>query len=211
MRIQQTSRELHVQDLDKELLDKLDRYSISPKQFVNFKNQFTTKTADNYILKMIIDSEARQLGTRGHLEEASEVYDKLATFIAAEERDNPIETIKNKHRLSLRQYSRLGYNKVRIINCGDAGCKECKATSGMIIDISEALKRMPLPNTLCSFDLYRNTHSFCRCSYVPVADSIVIKEKKLKNDFSSFRKYLLPASILAFIISIALYFYNLYS
>ena len=208
MSIQQTSRELNVHELNKELLDKLDRYGISPKQFLKFKNQFTTKTADNYILKMIIGSEASQYGTRGHLEEAIEVYGKLATFIATEDRDNPIETLKNMHRLSLRQYSRLGYNKVKINNCGDVGCKECKAISDKIIDISEALIKMPLPSTLCSFDLYRNGHSFCRCSYEPVAESIFVKEKKIKSDYSSFKKYLLPVLIFFILFIIVLYVIN---
>ncbi len=209
MSIQHTARELNVHELDKEILQKLTRYGISPKKFVKFKNQFTTKTADNYIIKMILDSDARKHGSKGHLEDAIDVYNRLAAFIASEDRDNPVETLKNMHRLSLRQYSRLGYNKVRIKNCGDGGCKECKAISDKIIDISEALKKMPLPNSLCSFDLYRNNHSFCRCSYEPVADSIKINDKKEKKDYSPFKKYLIPAAILIILISAVFYFINL--
>ena len=158
---------------------------------------------------MILDSDARKHGSKGHLEDAKDIYNKLAAFIASEDRDNPVETLKNMHRLSLRQYSRLGYSKVRIKNCGDGGCKECKAISDKIIDISEALKKMPLPNTLCSFDLYRNNHSFCRCSYEPVADSIKINDKKEKKDYSLFRKYLIPAVLLIIFVSAVFYFINL--
>jgi len=209
MSIQHTSSELKLSELDKEVRDILERYAISPKQFVKFKNQFTTKTADNYIIKMILDSEARKYGSNGHLEDAISVYNKLATFIATEDKNNPIETIRNMHRLSLRQYSRLGYNKVRIQNCGAAGCRECKAISDKIVDISEALKKMPLPNPLCSFDLYRNGHSYCRCSYEPVAGSIKTTNKKNKYDYSLFRKYLVPAAILILIITTVFYFINL--
>lgn len=209
MSIQHTARELKVHELDKEVLNKLERYGISPRQFVKFKNQFTTKTADNYIIKMILDSDARKHGSKGHLEDAKDIYNKLAAFIASEDKDNPVETLRNMHRLSLRQYSRLGYNKVRIKNCGDGGCKECKAISDKIIDITEALKKMPLPNALCSFDLYRNNHSFCRCSYEPVADSIKINDKMKSKDFSLFRKYLIPAAILLFLVSSVFYFINL--
>ena len=46
MSIQHTAHKLNVHELDKEILHKLDRYGISPKKFVKFKNQFTTKTAD---------------------------------------------------------------------------------------------------------------------------------------------------------------------
>jgi len=209
MSIEHTSRELKIHELEEEVCEKLDRYGISTRKFVKFKNQFTTKTADNYIIKMILDSDARGHGSKGHLEEAKSVYNKLATFIATEDRDNPVETLRNMHRLSLRQYSRLGYNKVRIQNCGNAGCRECNATSNKIIDVSVALNKMPLPNPLCSFDLYRNGHSFCRCSYEPVADSITIKDKKIKNDYSLFRKYFIPAAILIFLASAVLYFINL--
>jgi len=209
MSIQHTSNELKVSELGKEVRDILERYAISPKQFVKFKNQFTTKTADNYIIKMILDSEARTYGSKGHLEDAISVYNRLSTFIATEDKDNPVETIRNMHRLSLRQYSRLGYSKVRIQNCGSVGCKECKAISNKIVDISEALKKMPLPNSLCSFDLYRNGHSYCRCSYEPVSGPIKLTNKKSKNDYSLFRKYLVPAAILILLITTIFYFLNL--
>lgn len=209
MSIQHTSGELKISELDNEVRDILDKYTISPKQFLKFKNQFTNKTADNYIIKMILDSEARTYGSKGHLEDAISVYNRLATFIATEDKDNPVETIKNMHRLSLRQYSRLGYNKVRIKNCGSVGCKECRAISNKIVDISEALKKMHLPNPLCSFDLYRNGHSYCRCSYEPVEGSINITNKKNINDYSLFRKYLVPAAVLILLITAIFYFLNL--
>ena len=206
---QQRSSDLKTSELDKEVLDLLDRYSISTKQFLKFKNQFTTKTANNYIIKMILDSEARSYGSKGHLEDAIKIYNRLATFIATEDKDNPVETIRNMHRLTLRQYSRLGYSKVRIINCGSVGCRECKAISNKIVDISEALKKMPLPNPMCSFDLYRNGHSYCRCSYEPVEGTVKINEKKIKKDYGLFRKYLVPAAILILIITAIFYFLNL--
>ena len=209
MSIQHTSNVLKVHELGNEVQEKLTRYGIFPKQFVKFKNQFTSKTEDNYIIKMILDSDARKYGSKGHLEEAKGVYEKLATFIATEDGDNPVETIRNMHRLSLRQYSRLGYSKVRIKNCGDAGCRECKALSDKIVDITEALIKMPLPNPMCSFDLYRNGHSYCRCSYEPVTDSIKISDKKELKDYSMFRKYLIPAAVLIFIITAVFYFMNL--
>jgi len=209
MSIQHTTDELNISELDKEVRDLLDSYDISPKQFLKFKNQFTTKTADNYIIKMILDSEARSFGSKGHLEDAITVYDRLATFIATEDKENPVETLRNMHRLSLRQYSRLGYNKVQIKNCGSVGCKECRAISNKIVDISEALKKMPLPNPLCSFDLYRNNHSYCRCSYEPVDGSINIATKKDINDYSLFRKYLVPAAVLILLITAIFYFFNL--
>ena len=143
MSIEHKTGDLKITELDKDVRDLLDRYDISTKQFLKFKNQFTTNTANNYIIKMILDSEARSFGSKGHLEDAISVYDKLATFIATEDKDNPVETIKNMHRLTLRQYSRLGYSKVRIKNCGTVGCRECKSLGNKIVDISEALKKNP--------------------------------------------------------------------
>ena len=188
MSAQTEKKLLTIDDLDSELLKTLERYEIKSKEFLKLKKQFATKTKNNYIIKMLLDSEARQWEVRGHLEEAMEVYERLSTFIAVEERDNPLETLKNIHRLNLRQLSRIGTSKVRIKNCGEGGCKECKQQHGKIIDISKALKEMPLPNTSCSFDLYRNGHSYGRCSYEAVSDSINLQAKKIKNNYSSFKK-----------------------
>ena len=205
MSIKNTSPELKVHELDSTLLGKLDRYGISPRKFIKFKNQFSTKTRDNYIIRMILDSDARKLGSKGHLDGAKELYGRLASFISSEEGDNPVETLKNMHRLSLRQYSRLGYSSVRINNCGEGGCRECKALGNKIIDISEALQKMPLPNPLCSFDLYRNGHSFCRCSYEPAKESLNIKGKKRKEEKSNQSRYLIPAVLIIFLILVVLY------
>jgi len=211
MSVQPEKQELTIEDLDINVVKTLDRYEVKAKDFLKLKNQFATKTKDNYIIKMILDSEARQLEVRGHLEEARKVYENLSTFIALEEKDNPLETLKNIQRLNLRQFSRMGNSKVRIKNCGEGGCNECKQMHGKIIDISTALKEMPLPNTSCSFDLYRNGHSFCRCTYEPIIERINIESKKIKQDYNSFKKYLVPASIIIFIIAIILYYMNLYS
>ena len=211
MSVQQAKKELSLESLDTELIKTLERYEVKPKEFLKLKNQYATKTHDNYIIKLLLDAEARQWEVRGHLEEAISVYEKLSTFIAEEEKDNPLETLRNIHRLTLRQFSRIGTSKVRIKNCGEGGCKECKQMHGRIIEISKALKEMPLPNTSCSFDLYRNGHSFCRCSYEPVSESINLQSKKIKQNYSSFRKYLLPAAIVILIISIVFYYLNLYS
>ena len=70
MSIKNTSPELKVHELDSTLLGKLDRYGISPRKFIKFKNQFSTKTRDNYIIRMILDSDARKLGSKGHLDGA---------------------------------------------------------------------------------------------------------------------------------------------
>lgn len=211
MGIQQAKKELTIDDLDPVLVKTLARYEVKTKDFLKLKNQFATKTRDNYIIKMLLDSEARQWEVRGHLEEAIEVYEKLSSFIAVEERDNPIETLKNIHKLHLRQLSRIGTSKVRIKNCGEGGCTECKKQHGKIIDISKAIDEKPLPNTSCSFDLYRNGHSYCRCSYEAVSDSINLHAKKKKNNYDQFKIFLVPISIILFIIAAVLYYMNLYS
>ena len=205
MSIKNTPPELKVNELDSSVLGKLDRYGISPRKFIKFKNQFSTKTRDNYIIRMILDSDARKLGSKGHLEDAKDVYGRLASFIASEDGENPVETLKNMHRLSLRQYSRLGYSSVRINNCGEGGCRECKALGNKIIDISEALQKMPLPNPLCSFDLYRNGHSFCRCSYEPAKESVKIKSKKRREEKTNRNSYLVPAALIIFLILVVFY------
>ncbi|MGI9534742.1 MAG: hypothetical protein ACR2NW_07310 [Thermodesulfobacteriota bacterium] len=211
MSVQPGKKVFTIDDLGKDLLKTLERYEVKTTEFLKLKKQFATKTEDNYIIKMLLDSEARQWEVRGHLEEAITVYEKLSAFIAVEDRDNPLETLRSIHRLNLRQLSRIGTSKVRIKNCGEGGCKECKKLNGKIIDINEALKNMPLPHASCSFDLYRNGHSFCRCSYVAISDSFNLQSKRTNTNFSNFNNILIPISILIIIFSIILFYLNLYS
>ena len=211
MSVQESKSELKFEDLGKDLLETLERYDVPPRDFLRLKNQFATSTKDNYIIKMLIGSKARELGSHGHLNEAIRYYNLLSTFVAVEDRDNPLETIRNMHSLTLRLYSRLGYGKVRINNCGEGGCRNCKKNHGKIIDISKAIKEMPLPVPGCSFDLYRNGHSFCRCTYEPIMQSVNFDEKKAIKNYRNFKTYLLPLAVLIFIAAIILYFLNLYS
>ena len=198
-------------ELDENLVKTLARYDISAKEFSRFKNQFSVNTSDHYIIRMMLGSKARELVRHGHLNEALDQHNLLSTFIAVEEKSNPFETLRNMHNLVLRKYSRLGYKHVRIINCGEGGCLNCRKKHGQIIDISKAMKEMPLPIPSCSFDLYRNGHSYCRCSYEPVDQSTNINKKKQKKDYRSFKYVILPIAIIIIAIAIILYYINLYS
>ena len=63
--------------------------------------------------------------------------------------------------MELLRYKEYGVLKKVSILCGN-GCDNCKKQNGKIYLISEALKKMPIPNKNCSYHLFpRKNKQYC--------------------------------------------------
>lgn len=93
------------------------------------------------------------------------IYYQMALFLNATGR-NSTQMLKLSNKMQLlflQQQSPKA--KVRIMG-GDDSCESCKKIDGQVFTFEEALKQMPLPHPNCSFSLFNDKHSFCRCLYV---------------------------------------------
>lgn len=169
--------------ISKELKNKLDRYDVKLREYRMLKNSFATETDENYLIKMVINNSINKNIGEGRFDDAIKQYECLATFIASEERKNPLETLRSLNTTKLKKFYSQGYTHVTIETCGDGGCLDCRKLNKRKLEVAKAMETMPLPNIKCKFDLYRNGYSFCRCSYIPaygprarIKESIEVKK-----------------------------------
>ncbi len=54
--------------------------------------------------------------------------------------------------------------KARISTCDDA-CSVCKEQDNVLLTLSEALKKLPIPHKNCQHKVGGDSHSVCRCYY----------------------------------------------
>jgi len=81
---------------------------------------------------------------------------------------DPFKQLWLASKIRLLRYKKSEVVKKVSILSGD-GCVSCKKQNGKIYSISEALKKMPIPNKNCSYHLHpkNKKYSFCRCIYLP--------------------------------------------
>jgi hypothetical protein len=87
---------------------------------------------------------------------------------AYKNRSNYFEILQEKTINELETFRKSGFSRVRIL-CGP-GCESCKSKNNIEYSIDQALKKMPIPNKECTFELYIGHGGWCRCLYQPILD-----------------------------------------
>lgn len=99
-------------------------------------------------------------GEGGHL---GGIYHSQARFLFEEGRPH-LAPFQEWSRCELRGYRESGIEKVEVLGTDDS-CPACKANSGRVFTVEEALKALPIPNPNCAAD-----DKWCRCCWIAVIE-----------------------------------------
>lgn len=154
-------------DIRKRWMKQLNLYGLSDKDFELMKNKLTARFNKEPSDYDIIWGLFQELTMRTvNLQDLGELYYQKAIFLHEEGRDC-FPQLRESAKIQLIQIKNQGYtNKVEILNAG--GCEACEKQNGTIFTINEALEKMPIPCSDCTFKLRASYKKpFCRCIYNP--------------------------------------------
>lgn len=135
---------------EKELLSKKFKQTANDSDILwSLYNKLVMKTSDKHKIKSL--------------------YYEMALFLNYEGKDYS-RVRQESERMELMSYKELGVVKKVEICKTDSSCEECKKMQGKVFTLDEALEKMPIPNSNCSFNFTRKGKPFCRCTYLPVVD-----------------------------------------
>lgn len=108
----------------------------------------------------LLNEAAVEAMKEGDPHDLKTVYRHQAAFAVEEGRD-PKRLLAESHKWGLRIDQRLGFEEVEIIGSDEGSCDACRAMSGQLLSIEDALEQLPIP-TQCEKD-----NGWCRCRYQP--------------------------------------------
>ena len=76
--------------------------------------------------------------------------------------------LSQARRMELLHYKEIGSIHVEILAKPNEACETCAKQNGMIFEIDEAMKIMPLPHPKCTRIYEGHVEGWCRCTYLPV-------------------------------------------
>lgn len=127
------------------------------------KKMGSAASSHNVIWGLLNEAAVRAMKA-GEPQDLKMVYLLQANFVLEEGRD-PRRLLAESHRWDLRAYQSLGVEKVEVTTApGEYVCSACRAISGQVLTIEDALEQVPVP-TRCEQD-----NGWCRCCYLPVLD-----------------------------------------
>lgn len=155
------------------IINQLEELQISEEDFYRLEKNIMNKSGKkphyaDVILRLFQEYRSKNKAYR----ESSGSYYSMALFLNREKREClPFLSLSAK--MKLKEYQAQEFiDKVMILTAGEQSCPSCQKLDGKIFTIEEALKIMPLPNKNCTFHLYDEKKSFCRCSYTAEVESI---------------------------------------
>lgn len=190
-------------NIEKKIERFLDKESGLLEEFYNYLNQNQKKNEPKFSINDqvwgFLNNRALTQAAKNDFQSSSYTYYLMALFVAEIEGKSPTTALTGCQKMSLYEKQNGYSDSVTIIPAGN-GCDSCNALSGTVLTIKEALKTMPLPHKDCTFDLFGNGISFCRCLYIakpisfekrakdlgvadhPDVKKIINQRKKVKKD-----------------------------
>ncbi len=94
------------------------------------------------------------------------IYYQMGLFMCRLRQDHrpALEKAAQAFLLDLQQQPSGPY-RVEISDAGDDSCPACRAQSGRVLSVEEALRLMPIPCKDCTTEFYDGGPGFCRCLY----------------------------------------------
>jgi len=129
-------------------------------------NKNTVKAEENW---KRLNSEAEKAIREKNYRVLSGIYFEMALQRHKEGKAS-LEIQLQSTRMDLYAYRNDGVaKKVKIL--ADVGCKECRKHNELILDIEDALEKMPIPVKQCEHKINKKApDGWCRCSYLPIID-----------------------------------------
>jgi len=147
-------------------LRNLEQYGIIEKEFDIHKDKLSKKFGQEANDRDVIWSIFNELLTKiRDLHSLKMIYYEMALFLNEEGKDC-FTILQQSAKMELMRLKEEGIKKVRILTASEDSCEACRRLENKIFTIEEALEKMPIPCKECTYKLYDEKRSFCRCCYV---------------------------------------------
>lgn len=165
-----------------EYLNILAGYGLKENDFERRKSELSEKrkgeASDRDVVLSLLNELTLKYIKNNDYQGLSHLYYTMALILDKAGKDFK-ECLAQSNKMNLLDFRTAGIKKVRIRTAGEQSCSACKALSGKVISVDEALKSMPLPCEHCTSSVHSDNPGFCRCQYVYEMDlGQIIKERE---------------------------------